>query len=844
MGEADAETPTQEAAAVEEVAPVAEEDKKDLYREIKKVPKPDEAEHKERLAAEAAKIGTKQERLETIRATLEARDSRDQGDSEMALAKRKYNEARLQSRRLHHEKRSIYDQIFDADKQKKQQEDLTKRLKAELQQLDVGQSRAADIAVEDIDRKIKALENHQQTSSLTVREEKKIMEDIKRLAAKKPVIKQYEDAQDALREVREHHNNLYTQVKAKMKQQEEMKKEEELCKDAVDEAKARDDAKRSDLPALFKERDQIRKDIAEIREEQSKIREEYNKQKRDFSNYLRAVKEQKQQIWLAQQAERKAHDDLLRKEREEEEAKRDPWEEEKAICEQLISYVEKLMPKSSETPSDKAALGAADVPANMTMRKRDDDDDYLAVMKKKGKKKGGGAAGGKKSQKISHSPDNFNVFNKLGFKAPTETSELPELRDKLLEKREWLKSAPPKKKAAPTPAQAPVEEAAAAGEAEEAEAEEASAPAEAPEFDLAAAKAAETAEREAKAAADAKKAAEKLKAEEANQERAEALEASGKKVAGGVHKFDASEVDVEGGSGTADDFLDAFGFGGDDEEAAAAGEAEEAEAEEASAPAEAPEFDLAAAKAAETAEREAKAAADAKKAAEKLKAEEANQERAEALEASGKKVAGGVHKFDASEVDVEGGSGTADDFLDAFGFGGDDEEAAAAGEAEEAEAEEASAPAEAPEFDLAAAKAAETAEREAKAAADAKKAAEKLKAEEANQERAEALEASGKKVAGGVHKFDASEVDVEGGSGTADDFLDAFGFGGDDEAAPANGEAAAEAAAEVQVEAAEGAAAEVQAAAQMPNGKAPDILRVQATTASTVVVSLDLSARK
>jgi len=38
------------------------------------------------------------------------------------------------------------------------------------------------------------------------------------------------------------------------------------------------------------------------------------------------------------------------------------------------------------------------------------------------------------------------------------------------------------------------------------------------------------------------------------------------------------------------------------------------------------------------------------------------------------------------------------------------------------------------------------------------------------------MEASGKKVSGGLHKFDASEVDINGGSGTADDFMDAFGF--------------------------------------------------------------------
>ena len=42
--------------------------------------------------------------------------------------------------------------------------------------------------------------------------------------------------------------------------------------------------------------------------------------------------------------------------------------------------------------------------------------------------------------------------------------------------------------------------------------------------------------------------------------------------------------------------------------------------------------------------------------------------------------------------------------------------------------------------------------------------------------RAAALEASGKKATGGLHKFDASEVDAYGGDATADDFLDAFGF--------------------------------------------------------------------
>jgi hypothetical protein len=57
-----------------------------------------------------------------------------------------------------------------------------------------------------------------------------------------------------------------------------------------------------------------------------------------------------------------------------------------------------------------------------------------------------------------------------------------------------------------------------------------------------------------------------------------------------------------------------------------------------------------------------------------------------------------------------------------------------------------------------------------------KEQAERDAADAVNAVRAAEMEASGKKVSGGLHKFDASEVDVNGGSATADDFMDAFGF--------------------------------------------------------------------
>jgi hypothetical protein len=85
------------------------------------------------------------------------------------------------------------------------------------------------------------------------------------------------------------------------------------------------------------------------------------------------------------------------------------------------------------------------------------------------------------------------------------------------------------------------------------------------------------------------------------------------------------------------------------------------------------------------------------------------------------------------------------------------------------------APAE-PEFDMKALKEQEAAELKKKIEENAKKAKEKEKEEDARIARMQELEASGIKVAGGMHKFDASEVDVHGGNATADDFLDAFGM--------------------------------------------------------------------
>ena len=291
------------------------------------------------------------------------------------------------------------------------------------------------------------------------------------------------------------------------------------------------------------------------------------------------------------------------------------------------------------------------------------------------------------------------------------------------------------------------------------------------DFDL---KAFEAAELKKKQEAERKKAEEQDKRDAENARRDAEIAAKGKRAAGGVHKFDPDEVDVHGGNATADDFLDAFGFGDD-----VGGAAEEDVSDAASGGdisyadelkkhltgalndvlAKQPSDPFRAMQ--QTLFQASLSGADALTAVTEVTPEVTAYEAKYGLYVSVDDVlfkmkkrlvvgpkdgfkfllsdAGDVYTELSKRLKAMGGD---------LGLGMTAEELA--------------------EKDRQAAKAKREKEAKAEAERDA--------ADAANAARAAALEASGKKATGGLHKFDASEVDVHGGDATADDFLDAFGF--------------------------------------------------------------------
>ena len=232
-------------------------------KEVKPAKKPDEDALKEKIGEQDEKIAALQARLQKIKDRLDNRESHSD-NSKIGAAKAKFKAAQQESRRYQQEKRNIFDEISAADDMRKQQQDLTNRLKSELQ----------FFSVEEIERRIKALEHQQQTTSLSVKEDKKMMEDIKRLRSNIPLVKQYDEAQESLRGIKEHHNDLYTRLKAKAAELSASKETEEGLRGEMDAAVKEEESKKSDMPSLFKEREGLRAEINKHRDEIRKLRDE------------------------------------------------------------------------------------------------------------------------------------------------------------------------------------------------------------------------------------------------------------------------------------------------------------------------------------------------------------------------------------------------------------------------------------------------------------------------------------------------------------------------------------------------------------------------------------------
>jgi len=321
-------------------------------------------------------------------------------------------------------KDELYKQI-DAEKgAEKEMKEQFKKMKGSL-----GFSSEADI-----DKRIQEIEITMHTSSLSLKEEKKFMDEIKELKRSKPKVTKLKGMEAEMADRKPGGNT--DSIRGEIKQQTEniaaLKEEKRLI--SAEYAKLNEERQKTmgDMPELFEERGKIQTAIQDKINKRNEIRDEFRVKEKEYNAYMNEIRKIRAEKAAEGREERQKEFEERRKQRQVEQLDEQPHVAEITLIEQTISWGKNLLPKE-EKQEDAAAKKATDFNnpegAMVLLKKTDREEEfYYAPTKKKS------AKGGKKKEDkrtIRHDAATFQLFDQLKLDAPITVDEIPPLIEKL-----------------------------------------------------------------------------------------------------------------------------------------------------------------------------------------------------------------------------------------------------------------------------------------------------------------------------------------------------------------------------------------------------------------------------
>jgi uncharacterized coiled-coil DUF342 family protein len=296
-------------------------------------------------------------------------------------------------------------------------------------------------SVEAIDRQIRELEQRQSRTTMSLNDEKKLVKDIKALQLSKKTVAAVEELKVSIEREKSVRNALDISLN-------ERNAELKILNDRLTAQKAildnlnKDAADKDAIPALRRTQNECREKISEKYQAIRDLRAEFKKAEDAYAAQLAEINARKREQRQKEIEARAAEEALRKKQLEEEEAKRIPYEDEMNLCEHLITYLGKFKEEEVEaTASSDSVAAAAGVFAGMKLLTRGDDD-YAVLGKKKEKapkKKSGASA---KKDIISHSMDTLDSFSLLQIDPPTTLSQVAAAVEALRAKKASFQGLP------------------------------------------------------------------------------------------------------------------------------------------------------------------------------------------------------------------------------------------------------------------------------------------------------------------------------------------------------------------------------------------------------------------
>jgi len=294
--------------------------------------------------------------------------------------------------------------------------------------------------VKSIDEEIKKLKTRQETTSMSLGEEKRLIKEIDALQSSKHVVAGLKDTDAGIDNAKEQRKLISAEMNAKDKEIDAVQEEITEKQKIVEAFKETETEARSNLTVLKGKREEIRKEIGEKIDERNKCRDVFRETNDKWYDYQRAIKAQKKMKYEEEKKNREEEKAAWVAEKEAEEAKKIPYEEEMNLCVYLVNHLTKTYltdTKKSESEAKKAdIIAVTDDPfAGFTPIKKNDDEIFLKMGP--GKKLRARASKKKAAPVFKLNVDSFEQFGILGLSPPTNLEAVPKSVEDLKAKKEW-----------------------------------------------------------------------------------------------------------------------------------------------------------------------------------------------------------------------------------------------------------------------------------------------------------------------------------------------------------------------------------------------------------------------
>ena len=420
-------------------------------KKVERLPRPSRERHEQAMKKLNDQIEERKSIIESAKTKIKAlREKREKEQAKYAPIRSKLNELAAQCQ--------ILMQTRDA-------------CRKEVQALDNmgkgdGSNSGRGKSAEQIDAEVARIEDQISHETMSLKEEKVLVEKIKQLNKMKDAAKAMAAKQAQITGTDGSRKAMQEKAKAKDVEINANKAEQQKLKNEIDKIRGVEsgggnnknkkqngnsggDNFNKTLKALESERDGAYKQILKIRKEMDDLRDDFKKKNNEWLKREKVFRAERDAEYAA---EKKAAEE--RKKQWERENAPEPFEAEISACDQLVSFLQKFLPKSApaEIASSSSKNGSAeDLTAKLSglkmVNKRDKDeemDDLLSMTgtltkAKKNKvnaMKNAGPKPPKDTDKVNLSLDAHGMFGKVGISAPLIVGEVPKCVELLNKKKE------------------------------------------------------------------------------------------------------------------------------------------------------------------------------------------------------------------------------------------------------------------------------------------------------------------------------------------------------------------------------------------------------------------------